>query len=130
MEKEIYFVLGGPGSGKGTFCEQLTSRFPTQVSHFSAGDLLRAFQKSDAKDETNPQRVADLNVVKQCIEEGQIVPAEITTGLLFDAISKGKNPYILVDGFPRNEDNLACWVKLQPKYPNVRVKGMLFLGCR
>lgn len=40
MEKHrVLFVLGGPGSGKGTQCENMKNRFG--YVHFSTGDLLR-----------------------------------------------------------------------------------------
>ena len=35
----VYFVMGGPGSGKGTQCARLVERFG--MKHLSAGDLLR-----------------------------------------------------------------------------------------
>eukprot|EP00900_Chrysochromulina_parva_P016511 jgi/Chrpa1/24861/Chrysochromulina_OHIO_Genome00001432-RA len=35
----VVFVLGGPGSGKGTQCAKLIERYG--AAHFSAGDLLR-----------------------------------------------------------------------------------------
>jgi hypothetical protein len=37
---DIVFVLGGPGSGKGTQCAKLVKEF--NFMHLSAGDLLRA----------------------------------------------------------------------------------------
>jgi len=43
MEQEnpvCYFVLGGPGSGKGTVCASLVADHG--FVHLSAGDLLRA----------------------------------------------------------------------------------------
>ena len=36
----VYFIMGGPGSGKGTQCAQLVERYG--MVHLSAGDLLRA----------------------------------------------------------------------------------------
>ena len=36
----IVFVLGGPGSGKGTQCARISKEF--NYFHLSAGDLLRA----------------------------------------------------------------------------------------
>lgn len=36
---EVVFVLGGPGSGKGTQCGRLVEHFG--LVHLSAGDLLR-----------------------------------------------------------------------------------------
>ena len=35
----VYFIMGGPGSGKGTQCARLVERFG--MVHLSAGDLLR-----------------------------------------------------------------------------------------
>ena len=38
--KEIVFVLGGPGSGKGTQCDRIVANYGH--THLSSGDLLRA----------------------------------------------------------------------------------------
>ena len=35
------FVLGGPGSGKGTLCTSLVKLSNSKMVHLSAGDLLR-----------------------------------------------------------------------------------------
>lgn len=37
--KEIVFVLGGPGSGKGTQCERIVEKYG--FTHLSSGELLR-----------------------------------------------------------------------------------------
>eukprot|EP00960_Hanusia_phi_P002288 65466-Hanusia_phi.AAC.1 len=44
----VIFILGGPGSGKGTQSEKLVQRFG--AIHLSAGDLLRAEQATDSSD--------------------------------------------------------------------------------
>ena len=36
----VYFVLGGPGAGKGTICSMLAIKYGHV--HLSVGDLLRA----------------------------------------------------------------------------------------
>ncbi|GLI69967.1 hypothetical protein VaNZ11_014713, partial [Volvox africanus] len=41
---QIFFVLGGPGSGKGTQCDKIKQDY--ECVHLSAGDLLRAEVKS------------------------------------------------------------------------------------
>ncbi len=64
----MFFVLGGPGSGKGTQCERLVATYP-DLAHFSAGDLLRAFIKSGSPEG---------NMVNDMIKQGQIVPSEVT----------------------------------------------------
>ncbi|KAL0480801.1 UMP-CMP kinase [Acrasis kona] len=92
--RRIIFVLGGPGSGKGTQCSKLVSSYDNVV-HFSAGDLLRAETSSGT----------DLgNMISQMIKEGQIVPGHITIELLRKAIyshPNSKNSTFLIDGFPR-----------------------------
>lgn len=43
------------------------------------------------------------------LREGKIVPAEVTVGLLRKAMEKSGKSRFLIDGFPRNPDNLAAW---------------------
>ena len=45
---EVVFVLGGPGSGKGTQCAKIVDVF--QYVHLSAGDLLREERQSGKMD--------------------------------------------------------------------------------
>lgn len=89
-KRRIFFVLGGPGSGKGTQCSFLVERFG--FDHFSAGDLLRAEVASGSQ-----QGV----MVGEMIKEGKIVPGEITINLLKNAIEGSNAPGVLIDGFPR-----------------------------
>jgi len=90
---EVVFVLGGPGSGKGTQCALLTRHFG--YAHFSAGDLLRDEVASGSE-----QGLA----ISDMIKEGKIVPAQTTIDLLQKAMQGRKGPY-LIDGFPRSMDN-------------------------
>ena len=96
----VFFVLGGPGVGKGTQCAKLVEDHG--FVHLSAGDLLRAEQQSGS---------ATADLIESCIAEGKIVPVSITCGLIKAAMEKhgwaaGK---FLVDGFPRNADNHTGW---------------------
>ena len=93
----IYFVMGGPGSGKGTQCEKLTQNYG--MVHLSAGDLLRAEVKSGS---------AEGKKIAKIIEEGKIVVSETTVGLLRKAMSQSDGPF-LIDGFPRSMSNLHAF---------------------
>ena len=93
----IYFVMGGPGSGKGTQCEKLTQNYG--MVHLSAGDLLRAEVKSGS---------AEGKKIAKIIEEGKIVVSETTVGLLRKAMSQSDGPF-LIDGFPRSLSNLRAF---------------------
>lgn len=92
---KVIFVLGGPGSGKGTQCARLVEEWG--FVHLSAGDLLRAEQARKGS------QYGEL--IDRYIREGQIVPQEITIALLENAIKeklgeKGEGR-VLIDGFPR-----------------------------
>ena len=86
----VVFVLGGPGSGKGTQCGKIVSEFP-DVAHFSAGDLLRAHVKSGTEEG---------NKVAEMMQQGQIVPSSVTVGLLQEAMKSSGKTKFLIDGFP------------------------------
>ncbi len=62
-------------------------------------------------------------LIKTYIKEGKIVPVAITVGLLKKAIlehhARGRS-YFLVDGFPRNKDNLDGWNAVMTGVANVR----------
>ncbi|KAL5266791.1 hypothetical protein ACHWQZ_G003992 [Mnemiopsis leidyi] len=113
---EVVFVLGPPGAGKGTQCQKIVEKYG--YTHLSAGDLLRAERASGSPD-------GDL--IESHIRGGTIVPVAITVKLLAKAMEKVPNGKFLIDGFPRNEDNVAGWDKdMQDK---VNLKFVLFYEC-
>eukprot|EP01018_Ginkgo_biloba_P027948 Gb_40483 [translate_table: standard] len=104
----IIFVLGGPGSGKGTQCAKIVENFG--FTHLSAGDLLRAEIKSGSQNGT---------MIQNMIKEGKIVPSEVTVELLQRAMQESENEKFLIDGFPRNEENRAafeCVTGIEPEF--------------
>ncbi|KAK1138989.1 bifunctional uridylate/adenylate kinase [Aspergillus melleus] len=102
----VVFLLGGPGSGKGTQSSNLVRDYG--FVHLSAGDLLRAEQVREGS------QYGDL--IKSYIREGKIVPMEITVALLSNAMAAelaadaaapggaDKKARFLIDGFPRKLD--------------------------
>ena len=113
---QVVFVLGGPGSGKGTNCEKIVQKFG--YCHLSAGDLLREERNSGSK-------LAEM--INTNIKEGKIVPAAVTVGLLHAAMKKSGSSKFLIDGFPRDPDNLSCWEEKMAQYCDVEF--LLFLEC-
>jgi adenylate kinase family enzyme len=105
--KDIVFVLGGPGTGKGTVCAKLSQEF--SMPHLSMGDLLRAEVK----------RGSELGArIHAIIDGGNIVPAAITVELLLAAIARERSEAtaankpirgVLVDGFPRSMEQVGAW---------------------
>lgn len=88
----VLFVLGGPGAGKGTQCENLVRDYG--FKHLSAGDLLR--EEQDRKGSEFGE------MIKDYIKEGKIVPMEVTIQLLENAMTKAKDEEdkhkFLIDG--------------------------------
>jgi len=113
----VLFVLGGPGAGKGTQCEKIVEEF--DFEHLSAGELLRAERRNP--DSVNGQ------LIERYIKEGLIVPVDITVQLLLSAMQKSKQRNFLIDGFPRNEDNLMGWQRVVGGQADVL--GCLFFDC-
>ena len=112
----VIFVLGGPGAGKGTQCGKMVEKYG--YVHLSAGDLLRAERKSGSD-------VGDM--IEEYIREGKIVPVEITVGLILKAIEADGGGRFLVDGFPRNANNLSGWHAVASA--SLNVGGVLQYDC-
>ncbi|XP_029931194.1 UMP-CMP kinase [Myripristis murdjan] len=122
MKPQVVFVLGGPGAGKGTQCSKIVESY--SYTHLSAGDLLRAERARDGSEFGQ--------LIDNCIKEGKIVPVEITINLLRKAMEETmqtdeKNFRFLIDGFPRNEDNLQGWNTVMDGKADV--KFVLFFDC-
>uniref|UniRef100_A0A7S2S0N2 UMP-CMP kinase n=1 Tax=Rhizochromulina marina TaxID=1034831 RepID=A0A7S2S0N2_9STRA len=113
--KSVVFVLGGPGSGKGTNCDRIVKEFG--YTHLSAGDLLRQERRSGSK-------LGDL--IEEYIREGNIVPSEITVKLLLAAMEASGGSRFLIDGFPRNQANLDAW---NAQVQDCEVACVLVLEC-
>ncbi|XP_023699721.1 UMP-CMP kinase-like [Paramormyrops kingsleyae] len=122
MKPQVVFVLGGPGAGKGTQCTKIVETYG--YTHLSAGDLLRAERCREGS--------ADGQLIDSYIKEGKIVPVEITINLLRKAMEEtmqadeGKCRF-LIDGFPRNQDNLQGWAAVMDGKADVRF--VLFFNC-
>lgn len=61
---KIVFILGGPGAGKGTQCDIMHEKYG--YSHFSTGDLLREFIKTDCEEAAK---------IRELIAEGKLAPS-------------------------------------------------------
>merc|ERR1719272_900491 len=113
---KVAFVLGGPGAGKGSQCARMVEKYG--FVHLSAGDLLRAERKSGSE-------LADM--INSFIVNGQIVPGEVTTELIKRAMLESAKESFLIDGFPRNQDNIDNWNSVVGDAADVRT--VLFLDC-
>jgi len=103
----VAFVIGGPGSGKGTQCEFIAREFGFQ--HLSAGELLRA----ERQREGSPLG----GVIEDAIKSGGVVPSEVIAELLECAMREGgwSDAKFIVDGYPRSVEQLEGWTSVLSK---------------
>ncbi|VDM71181.1 unnamed protein product [Strongylus vulgaris] len=102
----IIFIVGGPGSGKGTQCDKIVEKYG--LSHLSSGDLLREeverayyTHKLPSKVKSGSPRGEKLSKIMQA---GELVPLDVVLELIKEAmlkeVAKGSKGF-LIDGYPR-----------------------------
>lgn len=87
----FYVLLGPPGAGKGTQAAIIAEK--CSIPHISSGNIFRE----------NLEKKTELGVkAKQYMEKGELVPDEITIGMVEDRLSQPDcHAGALLDGFPR-----------------------------
>ena len=84
-------LMGPPGAGKGTQAANLVQKY--NIPHISTGDMFRAA----VKEGTELGKKA-----KACMDAGQLVPDEITIGIVRERLQKPDCAKgFILDGFPR-----------------------------
>lgn len=84
-------LFGKPGAGKGTQAEFLKEKY--NLVHLSTGDIFRFNMK-------NGTELG--NLAKSYIDKGDLVPDEVTTNMLIDAVKSNPDAKgFLFDGYPR-----------------------------
>ncbi len=88
--KDVIVLLGMPGCGKSTQAGLISKN--KKYVEFGMGDILRDVLKRKTKIAKN---------IKKTINDGYLVPFEISADFLFKEIESHKSKKILIDGFPR-----------------------------
>ena len=126
VDSEMFNVvlLGKPGAGKGSQSDLICKSY--DLKHISTGDLFRALM-ADKDNELG-------NELRDFVENGKLVPDEITEKILLKSINEVKDNIknhdnnefkgVLLDGFPRNL-NQGKWL-----LNNVPIKKVIFLDVR
>jgi len=99
--KKIIWIMGGPGSGRGTQCEKLALKH--KYKHLSSGDLLRHEVMSGS------QRGGNLY---KLMANGDSVPNGIVNDVIAEAMVKSAdgNDGFLIDGYPLDEAQASDFI--------------------
>eukprot|EP00029_Vermamoeba_vermiformis_P013513 TRINITY_DN8435_c0_g1_i1.p1 TRINITY_DN8435_c0_g1~~TRINITY_DN8435_c0_g1_i1.p1 ORF type:complete len:293 (-),score=39.64 TRINITY_DN8435_c0_g1_i1:75-953(-) len=73
----VVFVLGRPGAGKGTLCDELKAKY--HIEHLSVGDLLRAEVANNGP---------NAEAIKKSIDQGILISKEISLSLLSNSMER------------------------------------------
>jgi len=115
-------VMGGPGSGKGTYCKKLSEEYG--LIHLSIGDILREERTKN----TNEGKFLNFHM-EQFEKTGKLMPPQIAEQFLYLAMQKNgweKNVY-LIDGFIKAKGGYDSWTKTFSKI--VDLKFVMYLEC-
>jgi len=101
---KIIFMIGGPGSGKGTQCEKLVEKYG--FTHLSTSELLRNEMASESERS---------KLIRDIMERGDLVPSGIILELLKEAMlaSLSDTKGFLIDGYPqevKQGEEFGRWV--------------------
>ena len=92
QENKHIILMGPPGAGKGTFSSQVKEILP-DIIHVSTGDIFR----ENLKNETSLGLKA-----KSYMDEGKLVPDEITNDMVKKSLDEIRDKSWVLDGYPRN----------------------------
>ena len=112
---QIIFIIGGPGVGKGTICKYLTSDFDN-IASFSTGDILRNVIKE--------KKIDGWAQLETDMKDGKLIKSERVLFYLKEAILSSNKKIILIDGYPRNKENIEIWDKIMNNF--VDIKAVFF----
>jgi adenylate kinase family enzyme len=122
-----YFVIGGPASGKTTWCNTYCKTHTDNEHvflHIPVGELLKKEIESGSEIGQD---------IFHCMRNSIIVCDKTTFSVMMKEIErlikihKNKNITLLLDGYPRNKQNKEYFEQHKPNY--LRVSKVIYIHC-
>jgi len=114
--KKLFLIIGAPGSGKTTDANMIAQKHSDKIVHYSTGDMLR-------------EEVASGSELGQTIEsyisKGALVPLNIIIDTIVSAIKNAPVHTILIDGYPRSEEQMTAFDELVSKEDDIELVSVI-----
>jgi len=113
--KKLFLIIGAPGSGKTTDASLIAEK-NENIVHYSTGDMLREEVASGS--ELGKE-------IESYISKGALVPLEIIVNTIVSAINNAPVDNILIDGYPRSEEQMTAFDELVSKEENIDLVSVI-----
>ncbi len=113
--KKLFLIIGAPGSGKTTDASIIAEN-NENIVHYSTGDMLREEVASGS--ELGKE-------IESYITKGALVPLKIIVNTIVSAINNAPVDNVLIDGYPRSEEQMIAFDELVAKEDNIELSSVI-----
>jgi len=114
--KKLFLIIGAPGSGKTTDASIIAEKHADKIVHYSTGDMLREEVASGS----------ELGkTIESYISKGALVPLNIIIDTIVSAIKNAPVNTILIDGYPRSEEQMTAFDELVSKEDDIELVSVI-----